>query len=440
MKRDLYNKLMVWKKNNNRKPIILKGARQVGKTYLIKEFGKNEYKNIVYFNFEEDQNLSFFFEKKINPTRIIEQLSIYSETKIEKDNTLIFFDEIQQCPRALTSLKYFCELSDTYHIISAGSLLGVKLGHKSQFPVGKVEFMDLYPFSFMEFLSGIGKHKLRQIIDDKVDFNSINQSFHNELIYFLKIYFYVGGMPEAIFQYTKNGNFLDIRVIQNNILTAYLNDFSKHTSKSEAIRITETWNSLPNQLAKENKKFKYSEISQNARSRDYYESIQWLINAGLVYKSISIKVPKLPLSGYISDNAFKLYVLDVGLLSALLNLPQKVIALPDKIFSEYNGVFTENFVAQELITGNIFKNVYKKDLYYWSNESSAEVDFIFNYNNLVFPLEVKAGISKRKTSLKIYGEKYSPKMLLRTNILNFKKQDYICNYPLYSISKIHEII
>ncbi len=433
MKRDLYKNLLSWKKQENRKSLILKGARQVGKTYLLKEFGEKEYKDVAYFNFEEDPGLSLFFERRIQPKRIIEQLSFYSGIDILKNENLIFMDEIQQCPRALTSLKYFAEFSNEYHIVSAGSMLGLKLGNRSPFPVGKVDFLDLYPFSFVEFLEGIGKEKYRQILAEKDNFESLNENFHNELIYLLKLFYYIGGMPEAILQYKKNGSFNDIRYIQNNILISFAQDFSKYSSKSESVKITATWNAIPSQLARENKKFKYSEIFKNARSRDYYESIQWLLDAGFIYKSNNVKVPKLPLKGYAENNIFKLYILDVGLLSAMLNLPQRVVAMPGKLFTEFNGAFTENYVAQEMIVSDIFKNMYQKELYYWSSKSSAEVDFIVQYKDQIFPLEVKAGVSRRKTSLKIYGEKFKPIILSRTNLLNYQKQDYLCNYPLYAI-------
>ena len=434
MRRDTYQKLLDWKKSEPRKPLLLIGARQVGKTYILKEFGQNDYKNSAYFNFEEDSGLNEFFKGKIKPLNIIEKLSIYSEINIIPHKTLIIFDEIQKGPEALTSLKYFCEDAIDYHIVAAGSLLGLKLGHGSPFPVGKVSFLYLYPLSFGEYMEAAGKTKLRKFLQNKIDFNPIVASFHEELIDLLKIYYFVGGMPEAVKQYIENKDLKKVRKIQNDILSAYLHDFAKYSTKSEAIRITDTWNAVPPQLAKENKKFKYSEISKNARARDYYEAIQWLVDAGLVYKSFNIKVPKLPLSGYKESNIFKLFFLDMGLLGAMLNLSPKTIVEGNKLFLGYNGAFTKNYVAQELISNPFLENLHIKELYYWTSKSEAEVDFILQYEEAIYPLEVKAGASRRKTSLIVYGEKYSPPLLSRTTLMNFKKERNLCNYPLYAVS------
>ena len=427
MKRDIYHNLLEWKKSSRRKPLILQGARQVGKTYSLKEFGKNEYSDIAYFNFEEDAALNDFFKGKISPKKIIEKLSIYLEKNILPETTLIIFDEIQNSPATLTSLKYFNEDANQYHIATAGSLLGIKVGQSAPFPVGKVNFLNLYPFSFGEYLDAIDKSRLRQLLRSITTFAPIEQVFHNELIEDLKMYYFIGGMPEAILQYKKDGDLKKIRTVQNEIITAYTMDFSKHATKSEAIKISNTWNSIPGQLAKENKKFKFSEISKNARARDYSESIQWLVDAGLVYQCFNIKTPKLPLSGYREDNIFKLYLVDTGLLGALLRLSPKTIVEGNQLFSEYNGAFTENYVAQELIANS------HKELYYWSSGNTAEVDFIVPYDEQIFPLEVKAGISTKKKSLKIYGGKYNTAVLSRATLRNFKQDGKICNYPLYAV-------
>lgn len=434
MKRNLYNKLLEWKRSESRKPLILKGPRQVGKTYILKEFGKNEYPSTAYFNFEEDPTLKDFFTGRIQPDRIIEKLSIYYETKILPHKTLVIFDEVQNSPKALTALKYFYENANRYHIAAAGSLLGLKVGHASPFPVGMVNFLNLYPLSFGEYLEAVGKLKLRQLLENKKDFESLIPAFHDELIDHLKMYYFVGGMPEAVKQYVKQKDLKKVRRIHNDILTAYLQDFSKYSTKTEAIRITNTWNTIPTQLAKENKKFKYSEISKNARARDYYEAIQWLVDAGLVYKCRNIKTPKLPLSGYKEDNIFKLYLLDTGLLGAMLNLSARTIVEGNRLYSGYNGAFTENYVAQELMAGPLFEEVHLKELYYWTNNSAAEVDFIVHFKDGLFPLEVKAGISRRKTSLMVFGEKYSPSLLSRATLRNFRQQENLCNYPLYAVA------
>jgi len=428
MKRDIYQKLVDWKFSDRRKPLIIRGARQVGKTYILKEFGKREYSNLAYFNFEEDPNLNEFFKGRIFPEKIIEKLSIYLETRIFPEKTLIIFDEIQNSPMAIKSLKYFNENANEYHLVSAGSLLGIKVGQSAPFPVGKVNFMNLYPFSLGEYLDGIGKNQLREFLAGKLNFNPIERSFHEELIDNLKMYYFIGGFPEAILQYKKDKDLTKVRVIQNEILTAFTLDFSKYATKSESIKITNTWNSIPNQLSKENKKFKFSEISKHARARDYLETIEWLLDTGLVYKCFNIKTPKLPLSGYREENIFKLYMLDTGLLGAMLNLSLRTIVEGNRLFTEYNGAFTENYVAQELIVNEI------KELYYWTSQSSAEVDFIIPFNEEIFPLEVKAGISKKKKSLKVYGEKYHPPILSRSTLMNFKHDNNICNYPLYAIS------
>lgn len=429
MKRDIYKQLLEWKNNIPHKPLILKGARQTGKTYILKEFGRKEFADTAYFNFEEEPDLNSFFKNSLNPYKILEKLSIYREKTIEPRKTLIFFDEIQESPRAITSLKYFSELAKEYYLVSAGSLLGIKIGTPTPFPIGKVTFFDLYPFSFEEFLSGLGKNKLRSLIDNISSFNPIDEIFHKELLKNLKLYFYIGGMPEAIKQYNANKDLTEVRKVQKDILYGYENDFRKHSSKPETIKLTNTWRNIPLQLAKENKKFKFSEISKNARAREYNEIIIWLEETGLIYKSYNIKKPKLPLSGYKKENIFKLFLLDVGLLAALLDLSPKTIIEKNILFSEYNGAFTENFVAQELIAKRF------KDLYYWTSSRIAEVDFIVSHNENIYPLEVKAGFSKQKKSLKIYGKKYKDSILSRTTLRNFKYDGKINNYPLYAVKK-----
>ena len=428
MKRDIYHKLMTWKDADSRKPLILRGARQVGKTYILQAFGKKEYDQIAYFNFEEDPALNDFFKGRIQPEKIIEKLAIYLETQIFPGKTLIIFDEIQSSPETLTSLKYFNEQANHYHIAAAGSLLGIKVGQSAPFPVGKVNFMDLFPFSFGEFIEGIGRTQLRQLLENKTSFDQMEKTFHEELIHLLRLYYFIGGMPEAIRQYTKDGDLNKVQAIQKDILTAYEMDFAKHTTKPEAIKITNAWHTIPQQLAKENKKFKFTAISKHARARDYNEAIQWLVDTGLVYKCRNVKTPKLPLSGYGNDDIFKLYLADTGLLCALLNVSQRTIVEGNRLFSEYSGAFVENYVAQQLVAKG------HKELYYWTSGSTAEVDFILEHNEQIYPLEVKAGTSTRKKSLLLYGEKYKPSVLSRATLMNFKKDQAIRNYPLYALS------
>ena len=434
MKRDIYKELLEWKNDTDRKPLILKGARQVGKTYILKAFGENEYQDVAYFNFEEDSNLNDFFQGRIQPDKIINKLSIYLESKILPEKTLIIFDEIQNSPETLNCLKYFHENANHYHIAAAGSLLGIKIGQSAPFPVGKVNFLDLFPFSFREFLEGIGKSQLRNYLQHKMDFQPIEAGFHSDLTDFLRLYFFVGGMPEAILKYRFDGDLKKVRKVQTELLSAYTFDFSKYASKSDAIKITTIWNAIPGQLAKENKKFMFSQVSKNSRSRDYAEAMQWLVDAGLVYKSYNVKIPRIPLSGYKEENIFKIFLLDTGLLAAMLDLSQKTIIERNRLFSEYNGAFVENFVAQELRTE------YNNDLYYWTSKSTAEVDFIIQHHEEIFPLEVKSGFSKRKKSLKIYAEKYHPPVLSRATLMNYKHDGEVKNYPLYDVSSFPDFI
>lgn len=428
MNRDIYEKLIAWKKSSSRKPLVLKGARQVGKTYILNEFGNREYDHVAYFNFEEDPGLHEFFTGRLLPERIIEKLSIYQEAPIFPEQTLIIFDEVQNSPAALTSLKYFYEKAPEYHIAAAGSLLGIKIGQSAPFPVGKVNFLDLYPLSFGEFLEAVGKSQLRLLLNNKTDATPIVAVFHSELIDLLKMYYFVGGMPEAVGQYVKNKDLNKVRTIHKDILTAFTIDFSKYTTKTEAIRIAATWATIPGQLAQENKKFTYTEITKNARAREYSESIQWLVDAGLVLKVHNIQTPKLPLSAYKKDK-FKLYLCDVGLLGAMINISQRAIVQGNRQFSEYNGAFVENYAAQELVAHGL------NELYYWTSKNIAEVDFIVAWQEWVFPLEVKAGVSKQKKSLRVFGDKYKPEILSRATLMNFKEDGSIRNYPLYALFK-----
>jgi len=428
MKRDIYADLINWKNASNRKPLILGGARQVGKTYILKEFGQKEFDTLAYFNFEENPELGKFFEDTLNAKKILAKLSLYQEKKIDTKNTLIFFDEIQEAPRALSALKYFAEADEPCNIVSAGSLLGVKLRQSSPYPVGKVTELTLYPFSFGEFLDGIGKTRLRRFLNDIENLNPIDDVFHNQLLELLKMYFYIGGMPGAINQYTLDGNLNSVRKIQDDLLHGYEKDFSKHAEANTAMKLTKIWRAMPIQLSKENKKFKFAEIEKNARAREYNEIIAWLEDSGLVYKSYSIQKPHLPLEGYKQENIFKLFLLDVGLLGAMLKLSSKTITGGNILFRDYNGAFTENYTAQELkATGH-------NNIYYWTSQNSAEVDFVIASQEQIYPLEVKSGTSLQNKSLKVYGQKYPNSVLSRATIKNFKHDGNIRNFPLYAIS------
>jgi len=417
---------LLWKKDQRRKPLLLQGARQVGKTYLVEVFGNKEYANFFKFNFEQDSSLGELFKKKLNPENIIENLSLYSGEKISSQDTLIFFDEIQAVPEVLTSLKYFHEQAPEYHIIAAGSLLGVSVAKDSSFPVGKVNFMMLYPMSFNEYLIAFGEELLADKLQSKKDNEPLLDIIHENLLSHLKIYLYLGGMPEVLEEYKRSRDIVLARKIQNEILEAYSRDFSKYSDRLQAIKTSEFWHSIPRQLAKENKKFKYSQARKNARTSTFEETIVWLKNAGLINIVYNISTPKLPLSGYADYTKFKVYLLDSGLLGAMLNITSDIIVKSSKLFSEYNGAFIENYVASELVAVGV------RDLHYWTSKSDAEVDFILQHHNAIFPLEVKSGLNRNIKSLRSYADKYHPKRIYRTSPRNFTRDDDFVNIPLYA--------
>ncbi len=430
MKRILYNNLLKWKSDNNRKPLLLQGARQVGKTYLVNEFGKNEYSVYIYLNFEQEPKLKSLFNESLSPEKIVENISLNIGKKIISDNTLIFFDEIQIAPKVLTSLKYFYEQAPEYHIIAAGSLLGVSIGKKSSFPVGKVNFLSMYPMCFTEYLWAINETLLAEKLQSMKKIEALPDLLHEKLLKYLKMHLFLGGMPEVLQNYIDNKDIKSVREIQNEILEAYQRDFSKYSDESQAIKTSQIWYSIPYQLAKENKKFKYGDVKKNSRASSYEETIEWLKNAGLINVVLNIKVPKLPVAGYADTSKFKIYLLDTGLLGAMLNLSSEIIVKPDELFSEYNDAFIENFVASELINSGI------KNLYYWTSKSDAEVDFIFQKENEIFPLEVKSGLSKNKKSIRSYESKYRPKLVFRSSPRNFTQDNNFINIPLYSCFKL----
>ncbi len=425
MKRTVYPKLLAWKINHRRKPLLLQGARQVGKTYIVEAFGASEYGTFVKFNFEQSPALGELFKKNLSPDDIIENLSLYYGKKISSQNTLIFFDEIQVVPEVLTSLKYFQEEAPEYHIIAAGSLLGVSVTKESSFPVGKVNFMMLYPMSFYEYLIAFGEELLAEKIQTKNNPEPFLEVIHENLLSHLKMYLYLGGMPEVLQEYKTNGDIAMAREIQNEILEAYSRDFSKYSDKILTIKITELWQSIPRQLAKENKKFKYSEARKNSRASTFEQAVTWLKKAGLINVAYNISIPKLPLAGYADFVKFKVYLLDCGLLGAMLNIPSDIIITGNKLFAEYNGAFIENFVASEFVTRGV------KELYYWTSKSDAEVDFILQNNNIIRPLEVKSGLNRNIKSLRSYADKYQPDKIYRTSPRNFTEDNDFINIPLY---------
>ncbi|MCK5823166.1 MAG: ATP-binding protein [Bacteroidales bacterium] len=427
MKRTLYKDLLIWKNNKKRKPLLLQGARQVGKTYLVNEFGHTEYSTYINLNFEQNPDLVSLFKDDLSPEKIINNISLYIGRKINSADTLLFFDEIQTVPEVLTSLKYFYEQAPEYHIIAAGSLLGVSIGKKSSFPVGKVNFMTLYAMSFIEYLSAFGEELLAENLISIKNTETLPDILHNKLLKYLKNYLYLGGMPEVLQDYLDNRDIASVRKIQNDILEAYQRDFSKYTEKSQAIKTSELWHSIPQQLSKENKKFKYNDVRKNARAITFEQTIEWLKKAGLINIVYNISVSKLPISGYADYSKFKIYIHDSGLLGAMLNLTSDIIIKPTELFAEYNGAFIENFVASELMTSG------NKELFYWTSKSDAEVDFIIQKDNNIYPLEVKSGTSRNLKSLRSYAEKYKPKLIFRTSPRNFVKSENFINIPLYAV-------
>ncbi len=432
MERSLYQNLLQWKQQPERKPLLLQGTRQVGKTFLLKAFGNNEYKDCAYFNFEETPKLSSLFESTLNTDVLIESLSAFWGRKIKPGATLIFMDEIQAFPRALTSLKYFHEQAPQYHVAAAGSLLGVSVGKTSSFPVGKVSFMTLYPMSFFEYLTALNEHLLVKLILKAEKWQPLPDLIHEKLLRLFKFYLYLGGMPEVIKQYITNHDIEEVRTIQKEILKAYERDFSKYTTASEAIRISEIWRSIPSQLARENKKFKYSDVTKGGRTSRFESAIEWLRNTGLIYTANYIKTAKLPLDGYADMGKFKVYLFDTGLLAAKLDLPSQVIIENSKLFSEYNGAFIENHVATELVRSG-FEN-----LFYWSSNSQAEVDFVLAKNKDIFPIEVKSGYSRKTKSLKIFADKFNPSFRYRFSPRNITLDNNFINIPLYAVPLLYK--
>ena len=399
MYREIMEKLLLWKKSKDRKPLILRGARQVGKTYILKEFGKSNYEDVVYFNFDNDENLKSLFDYTKDPNRILEQLILASGKKIIPGKTLIFFDEIQECPNALNSLKYFCEDANEYHIVCAGSLLGIRLSHTS-FPVGKVDFLNLYPMSFKEFLMADGGENLVEYMDSIYNIETIPSLFFSKLEEKLK---------------------------------AYESDFSKHTSASEANKISIIWNSIPSQLSKENKKFIYQVIKEGARAREYEGALNWLNDANLICKIYNLTKPSFPIKAYTDLNAFKIYMNDVGLLRRMARLDSKIILEGDRLFNEFKGAFTENYILNNLTP------MFDESLNYYTFDR-YEIDFILQIYNLIIPIEIKSGKNGISPSLKQYNEKYSPKLRVRLSMQNLSLDGNLLNVPLFMINDLPKFI
>ena len=432
MYRKILEDLIKWKKDKNKKPLIIRGARQVGKTYIIKEFGRKNYEGVAYFNFDHDTELYNLFENTKNPSRILEQLAFIYGKAIIPEKTLIVFDEIQECPNALNSLKYFEEEANNYHIISAGSLLKIRLSHTS-FPVGKVNFLDMYPMTFTEFLEADNCKNLVEYMDSITKIEPIPDIFFNQLEEKLKAYFIVGGMPEAVNSWVQDKDIEKVNKIQNDILLAYESDFSKHTTNIEANRISIIWNSIPSQLSRENKKFLYQVAKDGARAREYESALNWLKDANIVNKVYNVTKPSMPLISYNDLSAFKIYLDDVGLLRKMTNLDSKIVVEGNKLFEEFKGALTENYVLQALIAKGFTP-------YYFTFDNRYEIDFILQYRNEIIPIEVKSNENINNTSLKIYNEKYAPNTRIRFSMRNLNKDANLVNIPLFMVEYLDKIM
>lgn len=426
MYRKLLEELKAWKNDVHRKPMIIRGARQVGKTWLMKEFGRTCYEKCAYISMDENEIMEDVFRDAFDIKRIITALEIEVGFQIEPENTLIIFDEVQEIPRALKSLKYFCENAPQYHVMAAGSLLGVALHEGTSFPVGKVEFCDLYPMDYQEFLLACGEDGLAGLLESG-DYKLIT-SFKNKYIDLLKFYYYVGGMPEVVSTYVQTNDLKKVRRIQNRLLGAYENDFSKHAPAETVTRIKMLWNSIPTQLAKENKKFIYGLVREGARAREYEVAITWLIDCGLIYKINRVKKPDFPLRAYQDFQAFKLFVLDIGLLGAMSRLSAKMILQGNRLFEEFKGALTEQYVLQQL------KENPEIDIFYWSSDTAtAEVDFLVQTEEDIIPIEVKAEENLSAKSLKSFYNKYRPQLSIRTSMSDYREQEWMVNVPLHMV-------
>lgn len=432
MDRTIMKDLVLWKNKTNRKPLILQGARQVGKTWIIKEFGRQNYQYVAYVNMDHNVHMQESFSKDFDVARILEDIGIETHTKIIEEETLIILDEIQEIPIALSSLKYFCENAPRYHIIAAGSLLGVAMHKGISYPVGKVNLLTMYPLSYQEFLKAAGEEKLAEYIN-QADSDK-KHTFKEKYISYLKKYYYIGGMPEAVMTYIQERDYDEVRNIQKTILSLYESDFSKHIeSRTELERTRMVWNSIPMQLAKENKKFFFGQIKKGARSAEFEVSIQWLLDCGLVYKVYCVEKPGMPLKAYTNFSSYKLFMLDVGLLGAMTDLDAESLLEGNRIFMEFKGALAEQYVHQQIVSTTQYTP------YYYSNvQSRNEIDFLIQIKSDVIPIEVKAEENLKSKSLKAYVDKFEPAYAIRVSMNNYCEQDWLVNIPLWSVAGIKE--
>ena len=434
MKRLVYDKLLAWKNKSDdkRKPLLLEGARQVGKSWLLEELGRNEFDSVALINFEEDKQLATLFDADFDTERILRSIEIASGVKLIPGKTLIIFDEIQSVSRGLLSLKYLYNNAPQYHIAAAGSLLGISLHKEDSFPVGKVEFIDVYPLSFEEFMMALGKDAMADSLHN-MDWGLI-KAFREQYIDLLKQYYFVGGMPEVVASYVKEKDFTEVRSIQNDLLRSYDADFSKHPPMEIIPRIKMVWNSIPSQLAKENKKFIFNAVKPGGRAKDFELAIEWLKQAGLLYKITRINNGTLPLDGFEDPDAYKLFTLDVGLLGAQSGLDAKTLIDGNAIFAQYEGALTEQYVLQQLLCNENIK------IHYWTPTTGvAEVDFVIQLNDKVIPIEVKAEENLKAKSLKSFNDKYKPELSIRTSMSDFRAEENLTNLPLYAISELAKL-
>lgn len=432
MYRTAIEQLYRWKESKHRKPLIIKGARQVGKTWLMKEFGRKAYPDTIYINFDSNSRMAELFSADLNPDRLILGIELYAGKKIDPEKTLLIFDEIQEIPRALAALKYFCEDAPQYHIVCAGSLLGIALHEGTSFPVGKTQFLKLYPLSFREFLMAVTGRQYADLLD-RQDYSMITP-FRQVYIDALKQYYFIGGMPEAVQHFAQEKDFQEVREIQKRILAAYEQDFSKHAPAAIVPRIRMVWNSIPSQLAKENKKFVYGLVREGGRAKDYETAIMWLCDCGLLHKISRVNGAGIPLKAYEDLKAFKLFLLDVGLLGCMAGLGQRVLLDGNSLFSEFKGALTEQYVCQQ------FKTLDNLGVYYYTNSrGSCEIDFILDTGEQIIPVEVKAEVNLKAKSLKTYHEKYAPETSVRISMTDFKQQDWLVNLPLYAAEEIKKL-
>ena len=430
IKREIIDKLKAWKDNPRRKPLVLQGARQVGKSWVLKKFGQECYEDVVYINFDTMPGVKDDFKRTKEPHKLLKVMEMMAGRAISPSTTLIIFDEIQECNEALNSLKYFCEDAPEYSIVCAGSLLGVALNRAgASFPVGKVDFMNLYPVSFAEYLRAADEPLYRSygMIDEVM---AVPEVIHQQLIDAYKVYLVLGGMPEAVSAYIDTRSWDEVKTVQDAILQSYSLDFAKHINNKDIPRVFQVWGNLQDQLAREDKKFRYADIQKGARAREYEGAIEWLCLAGLVHRVSAIETPRLPLSAYKKSNAFKLYLNDVGLLGRKFDLDYKTILMGDNLFTEFKGVMAENYVLQSLVRqlGN--------QHYYWTSGNKAEVEFVLQFEDKIVPIEVKADKNVTAKSLAYYRKSYQPPLSIRLSTLNMRKDDDLLNLPLYLVDKL----